>query len=231
MVVTANKQTEWRIKQMAWTIGLKRLCLRSARPRGAQFRRRSIVAVQLSMWVVCGLVVSSCASESKAPAPIVRAPTETPFNLGAAAYKDKNYSEAAKQWTQSVASGNVEAMNNLGYLLYYGHGVDVDTPRAIALWRVASYAGNSESQWHLGVAYETGVGVQQSLPKAYAWYRCAVENATNKSRKATNGSEAAILEHAKGSLDKLQRRLGASDLEAGEVLAAEYIARYGKPAP
>jgi len=214
-----------------WTIGIKRLCLRSARSRVARFRPWITIAVRMGVWALCGLVVSSCASESKAPAPIVRATAETPYNLGVAAYKDKNYSEAAAQWTRSVASGNVEAMNNLGYLLYYGHGVDVDTPRAVALWRVASYAGNSESQWHLGVAYETGIGAQQSLPKAYAWYRCAVENATNKARYATNGSEAAILKHAEGSLDGLKDRLSASALETGQVLAAEYIARYGKPAP
>ena len=172
---------------------------------------------------LCSLVVVSCAS----------APPETPYNLGVAAYKKRNYSEAAAQWTKSVALGNTEAMNNLGYLLYNGYGVDTDTYRAVKLWRVAADAGESEAQWHLGGAYETGIGVERSLPKAYAWYQCAIETASNNSSATgkDRDTEAAILSDAKGSLDKMKYGLSASDLEMGRALAAEYIGRYGKPSP
>ncbi|HXI47976.1 MAG TPA: hypothetical protein VNH39_05245 [Steroidobacteraceae bacterium] len=124
-------------------------------------------------------------------------------------------------------------MNNLGYLLYNGYGVDRDTDRAVKLWRVASEAGESESQWHLGRAYETGIGVERSLSKAYAWYQCAIETASNNSTAANkdHDTEEAILEDAKGSLLKMKEGLSASDLERGQALAAEYTARYGKPAP
>jgi hypothetical protein len=124
-------------------------------------------------------------------------------------------------------------MNNLGYLLYNGYGVGKDTDRAIKLWRVASEAGESESQWHLSNAYETGVGVERSLSKAYAWYQCAIETASINSTAANkdHGTEAEILKDAKGSLDKMKDGLSASDLEMGRMLAAEYIARYGKASP
>jgi len=150
-----------------------------------------------------------------------------------AAYKKRHYTEAAAQWTKSVAFGNTEAMNNLGYLLYNGYGVDKNIVRAIQLWRVASEAGYSESQWHLGRAYETGIGVERSLSKAFAWYQCAIETASNNSTAATkdHDTEVAILKDAKRSLDKLEAALSASDLEMGRVLSAEYIARYAKPPP
>jgi TPR repeat protein len=182
------------------------------------------VVVRFGIVVLCGLVVASCAS----------VPPETPYNLGVAAYKKRNYSEAAVQWTKSVAHGNTKAMNNLGYLLYFGFGVGKDVNRAVEIWRVASDAGESESQWHLGTAYETGIGTgEQNLLKAYAWYRCAIEVASRKSGSSGDDAqtEAAILDDAKGSLDKLKDKLSTSDLQKGQALAAEYIARYGKPAP
>jgi TPR repeat protein len=199
------------IKQLRWSV---------AKPREAEHYRS---LVQCGMVVLCTLVVVSCAS----------APAETPYNLGVAAYKKRNYSEAAAQWTKSVDRGNTEAMNNLGYLLYNGYGVEKDTDHAIKLWQVASEAGESESQWHLGRAYETGVGVERSLSKAYAWYQCAIETASNNSTAANkdHNTEAEILKDAKGSLDKMKDGIDASDLERGKALAAEYIARYGKPAP
>jgi TPR repeat protein len=195
-----------------------------AQPRVAQLRRYGAGAiVRFIVAILCGLVVVSCAS----------VPAETPYNLGVAAYKKRNYSEAAALWTKSVASGNTEAMNNLAYLLYNGYGVDKDIDRAIKLWRVASEAGESESQWHLGRAYETGIGVERSPSKAYAWYLCAIQSASNNSTAANkaHNTEEEILKDAKGSFDKMKDGLSAADVEMGRNLAAEYIARYGKSSP
>ena len=166
--------------------------------------------------ILGSLLIVSCAS----------VPAETTYNLGVVAYKERNYTEAAAQWTKLVARGNIKAMNNLAFLLYYGYGVDKDTYRAVELWRVASDAGESEAQWHLGGAYESGIGVERSLSKAYAWYQCAIEIASSNLRAANgNHHEATILKEAKGSLDKMKDGLSASDLEAGGALADEYIAR------
>jgi TPR repeat protein len=205
-------------------IGIKQFRLTSMQSRVARPDRSGVAAVaRFGMVALCSLVVVSCAS----------VPAETPYNFGVAAYKKRDYSEAAAQWTKAVAHGDTEAMNNLGYLLYNGYGVDKDTDRAVKLWRVASAAGESESQWHLGRAYETGIGVERNLSNAYAWYLCAIETASNNSTAATRNhdTEAMILKDAKGSLDKMKDGLSASDLERGRVLAVEYIARYGKPAP
>jgi tetratricopeptide (TPR) repeat protein len=205
-------------------IEINRLRAMPAHPRvGPSHRYGAEAIVRFIVVILCGLVVISCAS----------VPAETPYNLGVAAYKKRNYSEAAAQWTKAVASGNTEAMNNLGFLLYNGYGVDKDTDRAIKLWRIASEAGESESQWHLGRAYETGIGVERSPSKAYAWYVCAIQSASNNSTAADkdHNTESEILKDAKGSFDKIKDGLSASDLEMGRTLAVEYIARYGKPSP
>jgi TPR repeat protein len=157
---------------------------------------------------------------------------ESDYNLGVDAYRNKNYSEAASQWKKSVARGDVDAMNNLGFLLYYGYGVTKDLDAAIALWRAASFAGNSEAQWHLGNAYETGVGVQRDPVKAYAWYRCSVESASTKVRsKQSFEVETGILKDSRDSLQQLGEKLSALELANGQALADEYIARYAKHAP
>jgi TPR repeat protein len=172
--------------------------------------------------VLCCVAVVSCAS----------APIQTPYNLGVAAYKKRDYSEAATQWSKAVDQKDTEAMNNLGFLLYNGFGVPKDVDRAVKLWRVAAAAGESESQWHLGRAYETGIGAERSLSIAYAWYQCAIETASINSTAPTknHATEAEILKDARGSLDKMRDGLSASDLETGRALAAEYIAKYARPA-
>jgi hypothetical protein len=158
---------------------------------------------------------------------------ESDYNLGVSAYQSKNYPQAAARWKESVARGNVDAMNNLGFLLYNGYGIAKDIDAAIELWRTASYAGQSEAQWHLGIAYHTGVGVPQDAARAYAWIRCSMESASHRVRSKQEDAavEADILKDATDSLSQLLGKLSASELARGQALANEYIARYGKPAP
>lgn len=140
--------------------------------------------------------------------------------------------EAATQWSKAVAYGDTDAMNNLGYLLYNGYGVGKDIDRAIGLWRDAAARGESESQWHLGMAYEKGTGVERNPAIAYAWYRCSIATVSKNLAGDTrnHATEIQILQDAQGSLDKMQNGLSASDLERGQALATEYIAKYAKPA-
>jgi hypothetical protein len=157
---------------------------------------------------------------------------ESPYNLGVDAYKARNYAEAATQWSASVARGNTDAMNNLGYLLYNGFGVKKDLVAALDLWRAAAFAGHSEAQWHLGNAYKSGIGVEHDRSKAFAWYSCAIESASNRIKtKSDIETEADIRNDAKESLSSLTEVLTPNELDRGKALAIEYITRYGKPAP
>ena len=94
--------------------------------------------------------------------------TESEYNQGVDAYRVKDYAAARLHWSKAVEERELSALNNLGYLLYYGLGGSTDEGRAVQLWTRAAELGHSESQWHLGRAFEDGTGPTQNLPQAYA---------------------------------------------------------------
>ena len=163
------------------------------------------------------VALSGCASS----------PVESAYNLGVHAFQAKDYREARTQWSKAIDGGDILALNNLGYLLYYGLGGKSDQTRASELWRRAAMQGNSESQWHLGTAYESGEGVEQSYVEAYAWYRCSVA-ATESALEDRKSLEAAIAQDANKSLHKLLERIPAEQFALAEHLAKQYISAYSR---
>jgi len=159
----------------------------------------------------------------------VAAPSvESEYNQGVDAYRVKDYAAARLHWSKAVEDRELSALNNLGYLLYYGLGGDADEARAIQLWTQAAELGHSESQWHLGRAYEDGTGTTQNLHQAYAWYRCAVANA--QAGSDNRDAEDQIAQDASKSLTNLLKKLPPDQLVVGEQLAKQYIDRYAKRA-
>ena len=156
--------------------------------------------------------------------------TESSYNLGVNAYRVKNYGLAREQWAKAVEEGETSALNNLGYLLYFGLGGPPDVGRALVLWKRAATLGHSEAQWHLGHAYETGTGVQQSITEAYAWYRCAIVSAS-AAPEIDKETEAQISQDAAKSLGKLLERLPAEHFAAAEQMAKQYISWYARRKP
>jgi Sel1 repeat len=159
------------------------------------------------------------------------ATAETAYNLGVEAWKHKKYEEAARQWILALPTGNVNALNNLGYLYSTGKGVTKDPSRAFQLWTVAARYGHSESQWHIGYAYEHGEGVNQDLIYAYAWYRCAKASASRLKQEATSGTEQAIEDDVTASIRDLEPQLSTEALAHAQDLAQRLIDRYGKASP
>lgn len=162
--------------------------------------------------------------------PLTTFATEPAFDRGVKAYQAKKYDEAFRHWSEAASHGNVEALNNLGYLLSNGYGVEKDAEKATDLWRTAAYAGVSESQWHLGDAYQDGKGVKKDRARAYAWYRCAVASATRELAQGEDKIEKAILKGAEESLQYLVTLLSKEELERGKELATKCIERYAEPA-
>ena len=147
---------------------------------------------------------------------------ESAYNRGVDAYKVKDYAAAREHWSRSVEQGEPSALNNLGYLLYYGMGGTEDRPRAIALWQQGAARGHAEAQWHLGHAYEDGTAVPRNLVEAYAWYRCAIASA----QAAPSGDETAaqVAEDARKSLAQLLQGLSSEQMSAAQTLANRYLA-------
>jgi len=156
---------------------------------------------------------------------------DTAYNLGVDAWRKKDYVEAARQWSQSVLSGDLDALNNLAYLNANGMGVAQNADAAFKLWRIAANSGHAESQWHLGVAYEKGLGVPQDLVTAYGWYGCAIESAKRLALADASGTEAKIGEEAQESLMAIKAKLDKPDLERAELLRTLLVQRYGLAAP
>jgi hypothetical protein len=169
--------------------------------------------------IVVALTLSVCAAQSFA---------ESEYNLGVAAYKSKDYASARVHWSRSVEQGELSALNNLGYLLFYGLGGPVDWDHALELWRKSAMRGHSEAQWHLGHVYENGDAVPKNLVEAYAWYRCAVTSAEAAPRD--DDAEAQIASDARKSLIQLLEILPPEQFAAAETLAKRRIAAYAAKA-
>ncbi len=159
------------------------------------------------------------------------AASDTPYNLGVAAWQKKNYPDAARQWSAAVLTGNLNAMNNLAYLYSNGLGVAHQDAVALSLWQSAAYSGHSESQWHLGTVYERGMGVSRDLVRAYAWYGCALASAKRNAEGETVDVEAKIGSDAEASLAALKGKLDDEELARAEVLRMQLVERYGVAAP
>jgi len=179
-------------------------------------RRRKYMRIPFLTIVVAASLLG-CATQ---PAP------ENSYSKGVAAYKVKDYAGAREHWSKASEEGYVSALDNLGYLLYYGLGGEADQAQGIQLWRRAALLGHSEAQWHLGQAFEDGEGISQDIVEAYAWYRCAVANA----EQAPEGKkvEGQIAEDARKSLTALLGKLTPDQFATAERLAKRYIEDYAK---
>ena len=173
---------------------------------------RAIAGVLLA----CGLL-SACATHPE---------THSAYNDGVAAYRAKDYATARVEWRKSVATGNADAMNNLGYLLAEGLGGERDESAAIDLWTTAARRGEPEAAWHLGQAYQYGNGVPKSDVEAYAWYRCAV--ASSRVAGPDQELDAEILKDANDSLSKLIAEFPSEKFQAAQELAGRYVAAYAR---
>jgi TPR repeat protein len=95
------------------------------------------------------------------------------FLQGQIAAISGNFEEAAQHLTRGAESGNVDAMNRLGYLYAEGLGVPQDYEKARLWYEKAALKGNLSSMVDLGVLYANGQGGKRDLVQALLWYRKA----------------------------------------------------------
>jgi len=157
-------------------------------------------------------------------------PSLSAYNSGVDAYRRQDFAAARIFWSAAIDEGETLALNNLGYLLYYGKGGDADPHRAVEYWKQAGKMGHSEAQWHLGVAFEDGKAIPTNLIEAYAWYRCAVASAEVGKAGDHPELEETIARDARHSLTEILQKLPASQFEAAEKLAKHYVTQYAKRA-
>jgi TPR repeat protein len=83
---------------------------------------------------IAALLLSTCLQAA------AQLPSASDYNLGVDAYRARDYAAARLHWQKAVEQENVDAHNNLGYLLFNGLGGDKDRVRAVSLWQTASIA-------------------------------------------------------------------------------------------
>jgi hypothetical protein len=165
---------------------------------------------------IAALLLGACLQAAAQP------PSESEYNLGVDAYRAKDYASARLHWQKAAGQDNVDAYNNLGYLLFNGLGGAQDLVRAISLWQTASMKGQRESQWHLGYAYEAGEGVARDDVAAYVWFRCA--DASFRSIPPIDDADADMARDLAASIARTLARIPEARRKQADDLADRYIA-------
>ncbi|MCU1233844.1 MAG: Sel1 domain protein repeat-containing protein [Candidatus Solibacter sp.] len=88
---------------------------------------------------------------------------------GLAAFKNKDYATAYREWKTAADSGNAEAQFDLGVLYAQGMGVRRDLTEAAFWYRKAAGQGNPEAEFALGQMYSRGWGVPRDQADAVRW--------------------------------------------------------------
>ena len=83
---------------------------------------------------------------------------------------------ALKWYRKSDSLGNIDALNNLGYLYDEGLGTRRDQAKARELYIRAAEAGNAGAQMNLSAYYFKGLGgLRKDLAKSLAWAQKAAD--------------------------------------------------------
>lgn len=90
------------------------------------------------------------------------AQAEKLFYIGTCHYRKKEYEASVALWKELTLLENIEpkyaelqisALNNLGYMFFFGYGIEENKPEAIKYWNQAIALGHTEAEYHLCHAY------------------------------------------------------------------------------
>ena len=90
-------------------------------------------------------------------------------------YSEKNYEQAFKKMLDIARTGNVDAQEAVGLMLFNGWGVAQDMKQAARWFKRASRKLKPLSLHYLGTMYFKGAGVKKDIIKAAMWLNLAVK--------------------------------------------------------
>lgn len=103
----------------------------------------------------------SCEAEALGLTPEASAITRL-YYTGTCHFRNEDHALAVASWealTREASTSpddqslQLNVLNNLGYMKFFGHGTAVDQPGAIAMWQSAVRQGHDEAEYHLCHAY------------------------------------------------------------------------------
>ena len=100
------------------------------------------------------------------------------YNIAGSIDLRQDYKQALKWYSKADSLGNVDALNNLGYLHDEGLGTPRDQAKALDYYIRAAEAGHAGAQMNLSAYYFEGLGgLRNDLLKATAWAQKAADQA------------------------------------------------------
>lgn len=146
----------------------------------------------------------------------------------------QDYNEAARWWAKAAKQGHVRAIGNLGLCYQAGHGIAVDSLKAVLLYQKSIKAGNKDlleqhiefakkgnlfSNMLVASCYQNGIGVEKNPAEAIQF----LKSAANKHSVIAQRDLGLILLNNKKPKEAVNWfRLGA---EGGDLTSTFY---YGK---
>ena len=73
------------------------------------------------------------------------------------------------QFRHLACQGHLEAAAHLAGVYFWGQGVAIDYPRAMAAYKVGAEGGDAQCQSQVGIMYCNGLGVAVDYKQARAW--------------------------------------------------------------
>ncbi|MEE2694934.1 MAG: tetratricopeptide repeat protein [Pseudomonadota bacterium] len=86
------------------------------------------------------------------------------------AFQDGKQLEAFEIWNSLADSGDIVAMNNLGYLYEKGVVVEKDLKKSLDFYKKAAEQGFPTAQYNVGEIYAEGRGVKRNKVIALKWF-------------------------------------------------------------
>jgi Sel1 repeat len=145
--------------------------------------------------------------------------------LGLIYEEEQAYRMAAKYFRLAAWQGRLpEAQYKLGYLYYYGQGVERDLEAAAKWLRLAAEGGDGNAQYSLGLMHLHGQGVAQDNAEAYVWLTLSLS--------AKGPKIDGVVQEVEEALSSLRSSMSPGELKKAETAArklAKQIARRPKP--
>lgn len=93
------------------------------------------------------------------------------FQHARRAEASEGYKFAMQWFRKSAATGDGDAMNNIGLMYAAGRGVKPNFTKAMEWFQKGAAAGSGRAMYSIGLHYVTGLGLKKDHPKALAWFR------------------------------------------------------------
>lgn len=169
-----------------------------------------LIAILLLLLPLQSLAKESCTLESIG-LNSKSALAERLFYTGTCNYRNANYEKAVHSWVQLANLKNIDpelielqidVLNNLGFMMFFGHGIEEDKQKAISYWKKAVSLGHTESEYHLCHAYADR-GAPTYNPKR-AMPHCKKAKLLYQSKKIENEDEKVIINQINKYMDQLE---------------------------